>query len=88
MNPSTAEEGVQQAGTVESAGSNVSKQVGVNESVMMSTVPAAFVEQAATLHTAARLCMAMAQAAQASFPRLVDPIAFLGEHKLWILNEV
>jgi hypothetical protein len=52
------------------------------------TVPAEFAEQAAALHTAARLQMAMVQAAETSSSRLVDPIVFLGDYRLWTMNEV
>lgn len=88
--PDAAEDAAQQVGQV-SVGPTLpgqGNQAAVNESSLDCTVPVAFVEQAAAMHTAARLCMAMTQAATASSPRLVDPILFLGKYRLWTLNEV
>lgn len=88
----TKEEDVQQAGAEDSAGSGLPSGVErprrVSESGLVPTVPAAFVDQAAALHTAARLCMALTQAAEECSTRLPDPIAFLGDYKLYTLDEV
>ena len=83
---------IQQAAAEGSAGSGlttgVTKQHAVSEPDLVPAVPAGFVEQAAALHTAARLCMAMTQAAEASSTRLPDPISSLGDYRLYTLNEV
>lgn len=59
-----------------------------NRHVLEQSVPTIFIEQAAALHTAARLCMATMQAAEVCSVRLLDPIPFLGESKLSVLQEV
>lgn len=69
-------------------GKGEAQHSGVSEPDLVPAVPAAFVEQAAALHTASRLCMAMAQAAEVSSPRLADPVQLLGDYRLWVLNEV